>query len=183
MNIKALFLHTIQLFQGIFSVCTWKYSIRSPPVCHLTIDGPHICLSLVALPSCLAPSSAISFIVRIPISFLAARFLSLSRGLFWSEPVLTNVCHCWAIKRHDLWSLLLSEFDFVWQGKVYFRAINAAANGKTESSDWRQSEDDRHHRRDQQKAFDAKETFNEWKFIECEWFPVQKVLAIHFDLS
>jgi len=93
------------------------------------------------------------------------------------------VCHCWAIKRHDRWSLWLSEFDFVWQGKgkVYFGAINDAANGKTESSDW-QSEDDRHHHRDQQKAFGSEETFNEWKFIECEWFTIQRAIAIHFHL-
>jgi len=45
---------------------------------------------------------------------------------------------------------------------VYFGAINDAANGKTESSDW-QSEDDRHHHRDQPKAFGSEETFNEWK--------------------
>jgi len=41
---------------------------------------------------------------------------------------------------------------------VYFGAINDAANGKTESSDW-QSEDDRHHHRDQHKAFGSEETF------------------------
>lgn len=83
------------------------------------------------------------------------------------------MCHCWAIKRHDRWSLFLSEFDFVWQGKVarwqggkvYFSAINAAANGKTKSSDW-QSEDHLRHHRDQQKPFDAEVTFNEWNFIQ-----------------